>query len=130
MRNSTAMVYHILMLEKRSIITNAKLLRKESTKAEQILWQKLRSSKLGIKFRRQHPYDMFIVDFYAPSIKLAIELDGSIHSIPANKEYDEMRTDYLKVRYIKVLRFWNSEIEKNLEEVLTKIREKIKELDV
>ena len=81
------------MEEKRTIITNAKLLRKKATKAEQILWQELRGSKLGIKFRRQHPFDMFIVDFYAPSIKLAIELDGSIHTITANKEYDEIAYD-------------------------------------
>lgn len=118
------------MEEKRTIITNAKLLRKEATKAEQILWQALRGSKLGIKFRRQHPFDMFIVDFYAPSIKLAIELDGSIHTIQANKEYDEMRTDYLELKYINVLRFWNSEVEKNLDVVLEKIKEKIKELSV
>jgi crossover junction endodeoxyribonuclease RuvC/BirA family biotin operon repressor/biotin-[acetyl-CoA-carboxylase] ligase len=116
------------MQEKRSIITNAKLLRKESTKAEQMLWQKLRNKSMGIRFRRQHPFDMFIIDFYAPSVKLAIELDGSPHTIGANKEYDETRTDYLECRYIHVLRFWNSEIEKDIEGVLSKIREKIQEL--
>lgn len=116
------------MTETRTIITNAKLLRKEATKAEQILWEKLRNKNLGIKFRRQHPFDMFIIDFYAPSIKLAIELDGSVHTSVANKDYDEMRTDYLECRYINVLRFWNSEVERNLEEVLNKIREEIKKL--
>lgn len=112
----------------RTIVTNAKLLRKEATKAEQILWEKLRNKNLNIKFRRQHPFDMFIIDFYAPSIKLAIELDGSAHTSVANKDYDEMRTDYLECRYINVLRFWNSEVERNLEEVLNKIREEIKKL--
>ncbi len=116
------------MAEKRSIITNAKLLRKESTKAEQMLWEKLRGSRLGVKFRRQHPFDMFIIDFYAPSVKLAIELDGSLHKLEANKEYDEMRTDYLEFKTICVIRFWNSEVEKNLGEVINIIEVKIKEL--
>ncbi len=83
---------------------------------------------MGVRFRRQHPFDMFIVDFYAPSIKLAIEMDGSFHTIGANKEYDAMRTDYLKCKYVRVLRFWNSEVEKNLEEVLNKIKEEIQKL--
>lgn len=116
------------MAEIRTIILNAKRLRKESTKAEEMLWQKLRNKNLGVKFRRQHPFDMFIVDFYAPSIKLAIELDGSVHTIAANKEYDEMRTDYLELKYVNILRFWNSEVEKNLESVIQKIILRIKEL--
>lgn len=111
------------MQEKRTIITNAKLLRKEATKAEQILWKALRGKSIGIKFRRQHPFDMFIVDFYAPSIKLAIELDGSTHLTSANKNYDEMRTDYLELKEVTVLRFWNSEVEKHLEKVLSTIKD-------
>ena len=106
----------------------AKSLRKEGTNDENILWQKLRNKKLGVKFRRQHPIDMFIVDFYAPSLKLVIELDGSPHTIKENKEYDAMRTDYLECKYVRVLRFWNSEVERNLEEILNKIKEEIKKL--
>lgn len=68
---------------------------------------------------------MYILDFYAPKIKLAIELDGSIHNIKVNKEYDEARTDYLYPKYIEVLRFRNSEVENNLEKVLDKIKNKI-----
>ena len=60
-------------------ITKARYLRKEETETEKILWEEIRNSRLGIKFRRQHPIDMYILDFYAPEIKLAIELDGSIH---------------------------------------------------
>ncbi|MFA5931796.1 MAG: endonuclease domain-containing protein [Candidatus Paceibacterota bacterium] len=109
-------------------IIKARYLRKEETKTEQILWEKLRNNNLGMKWRRQHPLDMFILDFYAPKIKLAIELDGSIHNIKENKEYDKDRTDYLKSKDIQVLRFWNSEVEKDLENVLNKIKEKTKEL--
>jgi 5-methyltetrahydrofolate--homocysteine methyltransferase/ATP-dependent helicase HrpA len=109
-------------------ILKARYLRKEETKAEKILWQKLRNNKLGIKFRRQHPLDMFIIDFYAPLIKLTIELDGSIHNLKENKEYDKERRLYLESKNIKVLRFWNSEIEKDLEKVLQKIKAEIKTL--
>ncbi|MCX6753067.1 MAG: endonuclease domain-containing protein [Candidatus Nomurabacteria bacterium] len=101
-------------------MTKARYLRKEETKAEKILWEEIRNNKLGIKFRRQHPIDRFIIDFYVPKIKLAIELDGEIHK--ENKEYDKMRTEYLNSKNIKVLRFWNSEIETDLKKVLDKIK--------
>lgn len=102
-------------------IIKARYLRREETKAEKILWQNLRNCNVGVKFRRQHPIDMFIVNFFAPSIKLAIELDGSTHN-KESKEYDKNRTKYLESKNIKVVRFWNSEIENNLEIVLNKIR--------
>ena len=98
----------------------ARYLRKEETEAEKILWEELRNKKLGVKFRRQHPLDKFILDFYAPTIRLAIELDGSSHK--ENQAYDKERTRYLESKNITVLRFWNSETENNLEEVLVKIR--------
>lgn len=103
-------------------------MRKEETQAEKILWKALRNNNFGTKWRRQHPVDMFIIDFYAPNIKLAIELDGSIHKIKENKEYDEDRTLYLESKYIKVIRFWNSEVENNLAIVLDKIKKAIKKL--
>ena len=109
-------------------IIKARYLRKEETETEKILWEEIRNSKLGIKFRRQHPIDMYILDFYAPEIKLAIELDGSIHNLKENKEYDKERTQYLKSKETEVIRFWNSEIENNLENTLKKIQGKINEL--
>ncbi len=104
-------------------IIKARYLRREETTAEKILWQELRNRKLGIKFRRQHPIEKFILDFYVPEIKLAIELDGSSHK--ENKEYDTLRTEYLKSQGIKLIRFWNSEIEKDLGNVLRKIKKEI-----
>jgi len=71
---------------------------------------------------------MFIVDFYATSAKLVIELDGATHNTKDNEEYDNARTEYLESKYISVIRFWNREVENNLPEVLNKIKEKIKEL--
>ncbi len=98
----------------------ARYLRREETKSEKILWQELRNKKLGVKFRRQHPVEKFILDFYAPEIKLGIEIDGSSHK--ESKDYDKLRTGYLKSKNIRVIRFWNYEIEKDLEKVLNKIK--------
>ncbi len=119
------MVRYNLFMSKSSLLVKARSLRQEKTRTEKILWKELRNKKLETKFRRQHPIDKFILDFYAPEIKLAIELDGSTHK--ENKEYDKTRTEYLEFKNIKVLRFWNSEIETNLEKVLKIIREKIEE---
>ena len=113
-------------MAKLKTIIKARYLRKEETKAEKMLWEKLRNNSLGIKFRRQHPVDGFIIDFYSPSLGIAIELDGSLHK--DNKEYDQMRTDYFNSKNIKVLRFWNSEVERNLEGLLNKIKKEIKKL--
>ena len=79
-------------MNKLDAINKARYLRKEKTKAEKILWEELRNRKLGIKFRRQHPLAQFILDFYAPSINLAIELDGRDHV--QNIEYDTLRPMY------------------------------------
>lgn len=86
-------------MSKIGIITKARHLRREKTKEEKILWETLRGNKLGIRWRRQHPIDMYILDFYSPQISLCIELDGSPHNIKENKEYDKAREKYLKKRY-------------------------------
>ena len=106
-----------------NLIVKARYLRHKDTKAEKILWKELRNRKLRVKFRRQHPMEKFILDFYAPEIKLAIELDGSPHK--EGHEYDRSRTEYFKSLGIKVIRFWNHEIEKDLERVIEKIKKEI-----
>ena len=99
-------------------------LRRESTEAEKLLWAELRNRKLnGLKFRRQHPLDKFIVDFYCNEKKLVIELDGSIHDEKINKDYDEARTAMLAGLNVIVLRFQNEEVINNITDVLNKIRE-------
>jgi len=110
-------------MAKVNLIIKARYLRHQETNAEKILWEELRDRKLGVKFRRQHPLDKFILDFYAPEIKLAIELDGSLHK--ENREYDKLRTEYLNSHGIKIIRFWNSEVENNLLEVMRKIKDEI-----
>ena len=97
-------------------------LRKELTEAEKLLWEELRNRKLnGLKFRRQHPLDKFIVDFYCNEKKLVVELDGGVHDEKINKEYDEARTVMLARLNIIVLRFKNEEVINDMQCVLKKI---------
>jgi very-short-patch-repair endonuclease len=103
---------------------NAGSLRASSTEAEKLLWSKLRNRQLkGKKFRRQHPLVKYVLDFYCHECKLDVELDGYHHRHPAQKEYDEERTQLLKEFGITVLRFWNSEVINETEKVLAKIGE-------
>jgi len=97
-------------------------LRQELTQAEKILWAELRNRKLnGLKFRRQHPIDKFVLDFYCHERKLAV--DGSIHDLKVNKDYDEARTAMLGGLGIYTLRFRNDDVVINIENVLQQIRE-------
>jgi very-short-patch-repair endonuclease len=95
-------------------------LRKNETCAEDILWEHLKGRRLmGLKFRRQYSIGAFVVDFYCPSQKLAIELDGPIHERKA--VYDRYRENRIKELRIKLLRFKNAEVKKNLRGVLKEI---------
>ena len=97
-------------------------MRQELTQAEKLLWTELRNRKLnGLKFRRQHPLDKFIVDFYCNEKKLVVELDGGVHDEKINKEYDEARTAMLAGLSVIVLRFKNEDVINNLKEVVGKI---------
>jgi len=101
----------------------AKHLRDQNTEAEKILWSRLRNRKLnGKKFRRQHPVDERIVDFYCHECNLVIELDGEGHKDVYNKADDENRTEELNRRQLRVIRFWNAEVLENIENVLNRIR--------
>ena len=102
--------------------SRARELRKKATLAENLLWEQLRNRRLnGIKFRRQHILSPYIVDFYCPAHRLVIEIDGEVHNF--QKEYDLSRTTYFEEKNIKVLRFWNNEIEQDIDTVLDKIIE-------
>ncbi len=105
-------------------------LRKKSTKAEKILWEYLRNRKLaGFKFKRQYSVDAFIIDFYCPKVKLGVELDGEVHFTDEAKEYDENRTGFLSDFGIEIIRFKNDEVVNNVEMVLNKIKQKLKNID-
>lgn len=96
-----------------------RLLRKSETDAERKLWQILRNKQMdGLKFFRQYSVGKYILDFYCPKYKLAIEADGSQH---LENAHDNNRTTELKKLNILVLRFWDNEILQNIEGVYEKI---------
>ena len=104
-----------------SIKAKARKLRKEMTPTEVLLWKHLRNKKLNNKhFRRQHPYGIYIIDFFCSDANLAIEVDGDIHRFKA--EYDRERTKYLEETGLRVLRVANDEVLNNVEEVIEKIK--------
>ncbi|MDB5271112.1 MAG: endonuclease protein [Hymenobacter sp.] len=97
-------------------------LRNNLTSAEAVLWNRLKSSQLnGRKFRRQHSIGEFILDFYCPQEKLAVELDGAGHFTASGNLHDAARTDYLNAAGIRVIRFENKLIWSSLESVLQTI---------
>jgi phosphoribosylformimino-5-aminoimidazole carboxamide ribotide isomerase len=111
------------------IFKRAEELRNNLTETEELLWNYLRQNQLGIKFRRQHPASFYVLDFYAHSIKLAIEIDGSIHTKDAVKKNDTIRQQHLEELGIHFLRFTNTQVKKKLETVIQTIQVKIKQLE-
>ena len=92
------------------------------TKQERLLWQFLRKKNInGLKFRRQYPIGKYIVDFICNEKRLIIELDGGQHNENQNIVYDKERTKYLETKGFKVIRFWNLDIENNIEGVYQEI---------
>ena len=88
--------------------------------AEEIIWQELRNKKLGVKFKRQYSLGNYVVDFYCPEAKLAIELEGFVHTTDEARRYDLGRMRYFESLGVKTLVFWNSEIERNLKRAIRK----------
>lgn len=99
----------------------ASLLREGETPQEKKLWDFLRTKPEGLKFRRQHPFKDYILDFYCHSAKLVIELDGHQHK--SNLPYDRDRTKIIEGYDLKVIRFENSEVDDNFETVIKELME-------
>jgi very-short-patch-repair endonuclease len=101
-------------------------LRRNQTEAEKTFWSHLRNGKLhGMKFYRQYSVGPYVLDFYCPAMKLAIEVDGGQHNQVESQEYDAVRSEYLKEQGIDVMRFWNHELLIDINSVLNKIAERI-----
>ena len=113
---------------KKSEQEKRRYLRNNMTKTETLLWKRLQRKKTGVRFLRQYSIGKFVVDFYAPSIKLAIEADGVTHISPEEIEYDQIRQSIIAEHKITFLRFTNLEIYDDIENVEQKIRDKIAEL--
>jgi cyclase len=95
----------------------ARELRKRMTYAEKKLWDFLRMKPLGYKFRRQHPWGIFIADFYCHALKLVIEVDGPFHWEKKIQRDDKEKEYLMKMTGIRVIRFTNNEIENQFDAV-------------
>ena len=109
-------IYPLLKNDRKRLVENM-------TPAEVVLWEHLKSNKLGVRFRRQHVIENFIPDFVALSSKLIIEVDGEIHNF--QKEYDKDRTYLLEQRGFRVIRFRNEEVLNDIVNVIEKIKDEI-----
>ena len=113
----------------KKIFENARELRKNMTFAERIMWDELKNRKrFKVRFRRQHPVDIFIIDFYCHELKLAIEIDGDFHLEKEVAEYDDGRTGDIEKLGIKLLRFTNDQVTDHRSGVINEILETINKL--
>lgn len=100
------------------------LLRRTETPMEKKLWRYLKGKQLdGYRFRQQHGFGPYVLDFYCPALRLCIEVDGGVHIEQIVKEKDEDRTEFLNKNRIKVIRFTNEEIETDIAGVLNRIKD-------
>jgi very-short-patch-repair endonuclease len=102
-------------------LQRAKELRREMTPAEKILWEEVRAKKLGVRFRRQQVIQGFIVDFYCHKSALVVEVDGDVHDL--QQEEDARREEVLSELGLRIVRFGNDEVVRNVSVVVGKIRE-------
>ena len=106
-----------------------KKLRQYQTIAEELVWRFLRNRQLlGYKFKRQYSIDHFVIDFYCPELKLAVEIDGVSHSVPGKKQYDIKRERYLEKFNINFIRIKDEELFGNPNKAFMKIEEGVKRL--
>ncbi len=105
-----------------SLTNRARTLRANPTEAEQHLWRYLRYERLGVKFRRQARIASYICDFVCFEKKLIIELDGGHHQQEQQHQHDHVRTQWLRTQGFRVIRFWNHEVLKNTDAVLSVIQ--------
>ena len=106
-------------------LKRARSLRRQMTLPEVLLWQALRGGRAGLRFRRQHPMGPYILDFFCPSARLAVEVDGSVHDTAEQARYDDRRNAWLAAREIRVLRIAATDVLKadGLEWVLLAIEQ-------
>ncbi len=109
--------------------TKRRILRNESTKAEKLLWAYVKVKQIkGYKFRRQFSVGSYVLDFYCPSLRFAIEVDGSYHNAIGQIEKDKERQSVIEECKINFIRFKNEDIFQNIDDVNLRINEKMMEL--
>ncbi|MFH1856575.1 MAG: DUF559 domain-containing protein [Candidatus Omnitrophota bacterium] len=121
-------IYYNMLKYKSTLKHNARRLRKEMTDSEKKLWSRLRGKQImAIQFYRQKPIGPYIVDFYAPTAKIVVEVDGSQHMEERAEQKDMQRDDYLKDQNLFILRFNNLQVLQELDSVVEVIYQTVKE---
>ena len=110
----------VIGVASRAKVEFAREQRMKPTRSEHILWEALRKQQLGVKFRRQHPFNYFVLDFFCAETRLAVEVDGPIHE--DQKDYDHWRDEELANRGVAVLRLPEERVRRDLPGVLQEIR--------
>ncbi|HSX25190.1 MAG TPA: endonuclease domain-containing protein [Candidatus Andersenbacteria bacterium] len=114
----------VILFNKPTTLLKRRSLRKTSPEPENRLWYYIRNKNIkNTKFRRQYAIGPYITDFYCVELKLVIEIDGDSHFTDEAQAYDKERTEYFNECEIRVLRFTNTEVMKNINEVLERISE-------
>ena len=103
-------------------------LRNNMTYVERIIWIHLRKRQLGVRFLRQYSVDKYIIDFYSPEIKLAVEIDGEVHKLNDKNVRDKKRQSYIESFGIRFVRITNEEFLGNPNKAFQKIENVVKEL--
>ena len=110
------------------VLAASRRMRKDPTEAEEKFWEAVREDRLGVRVRRQYRFGCRIVDFYIPSAKLVVELDGDYHFSKEQSEEDDMRMEYLEEAHgIRIIRFHNDSVLKHLDRVLDTLRTVIRQ---
>lgn len=105
-------------------------LRSNMTYCEKLVWMYLRKRQMKERFLRQYSVDKYVIDFYCPKLKLAVEVDGDIHDLQDQKEYDKNRQDYLENFGINFIRIKNEELLANPDKAFARIEDEIKKFSV
>ena len=114
------------VFNKKELKKRRRELRHNMTNAESLLWSQIRNKQIeGQRFLRQYSVEKYVLDFYCPIKKLAIEVDGVTHSTKEEKENDKIRQEAIEQLNIRFLRFTNNEVFNDLEKVVMRIKEKI-----
>ncbi|MGD0590314.1 MAG: endonuclease domain-containing protein [Bacteroidota bacterium] len=116
------------IFNKHEMKTRRQELRREMTEAEELLWARIRNRQInGCKFRRQYSIGAYVVDFYSPENKIAIEIDGSSHDRADAIEYDKNRQEEIETLGIRVVRFTNKNVLSNLDMIIKQLSEAVTE---
>jgi very-short-patch-repair endonuclease len=112
---------------KKEIQKRRRFLRSNMTFSEKLVWMFLRKHQMNDRFLRQYSVDNYVIDFYCPKLKLAIEIDGDVHDLKRQKMHDKTRQEYLEQLGIKFLRIKNEDLLNNPNKAFERIENKIKE---